>query len=279
MPHSQTHLSRNSARTPVPALKSFAALGAGLWLLAGCAVTERRPVEPTSCAFLGKDCSKLKPGAEGQLALRYVNPAAHWSRYDKVMIEPVTFWGGQDSQYSPEDQRALLDYFYRSLRTHLGQHFQIVDQAGPGVMKVQLAITDVESATPGLRSVSMIVPQAHMLSNLGYAATDKFPFVGGAQAEGRITDAASGEVLAMAVDRRIGEATSRPVSSGNGATPKTPWMPGRSTPPTGSRTGPRARKSLDPGGSAAFGLRGGPPFHFMGTEHLNSLSTKRFLIL
>jgi hypothetical protein len=204
MPRSQPHRSRHAARLPISALKTFAMLGAGLWLLAGCAVTEQRPVGSTSCAFLGKDCAKLKPGAEGQMALRYVNPAAPWRRYDKIMIEPVTFWGGQDSPYSPEEQQALLDYFYQSLRTHIGEHFQIVDKAGPGVMKIQLAVTDVQSATPGLRSVSMIVPQAHMISNIGYLATDEFPFVGGGQAEARITDAASGEVLAMAVDRRIG---------------------------------------------------------------------------
>jgi hypothetical protein len=195
---------QNHIFTPIPVIKSFAALGAGLLLLTGCAVTEQRPVEPTSCAFLGKDCAKLKPGTEGQAALRYVNPAAKWSQYTKVMIEPVTFWGGQGSQYSPEEQQALLDYFYQSLQKHLGEKFQVVGKAGPGVMKIQVAVTDAESATPVMRSVTMIVPQAHMLSNIKYLVTDTFPFVGGAQGEARITDAATGEVLAMAVDHRIG---------------------------------------------------------------------------
>ncbi|MGZ8218343.1 DUF3313 domain-containing protein [Methylomagnum sp.] len=194
----------NRFQNRTPTLKSFAALGVGLSLLGGCAVTEQRPVELGSCAFLGKDCARLKPGAEGQAALRYVNPAAQWSRYGKVMIEPVTFWGGQESQYSPEQQQALLNYFHQSLQKHLGEKFQVVDKAGPGVMKVQAAVADAEGSTLGLRSISMIVPQAHMLSNIVYLATDKFPFVGGAQGEARITDATTGEILTMAVDRRIG---------------------------------------------------------------------------
>ena len=65
-------------------------------------------------------------------------------------------------------------------------------------------MVDAEAATPGLRSVSMIIPQAHLLSNLRYLATGTFPFVGAAQGAGKISDALTGEVLAAAVDRRIG---------------------------------------------------------------------------
>jgi uncharacterized iron-regulated membrane protein len=90
------------------------------------------------------------------------------------------------------------------LQEQLGKKFQIVNNAGPGVLRLQAAMTDAETATPVLRSVSMIIPQAHMLSNLKYLATGTFPFVGGAQAEMKLTDAVTGEVLAEAVDKRIG---------------------------------------------------------------------------
>jgi len=52
--------------------------------------------------------------------------------------------------------------------------------------------------------VTMIVPQAHLLSNLKYLATGTFPFVGGAQAEVKITDSVTGKVLAEGVDKRLG---------------------------------------------------------------------------
>lgn len=67
-----------------------------------------------------------------------------------------------------------------------------------------MALVDVEAANPGLRSISMIVPQAHMLANLKYLATGSMPFVGAAQAEAKITDSVSGQILALSVDKRIG---------------------------------------------------------------------------
>jgi len=71
-------------------------------------------------------------------------------------------------------------------------------------MKINVAIVDAEAATPVLRTISMLVPQAHMLANLKYLATGPFPFVGGAQAEAKVTDSVSGQILALAVDKRVG---------------------------------------------------------------------------
>ena len=67
-----------------------------------------------------------------------------------------------------------------------------------------MALVDAEAANPGLRSISMIVQQAHMLANLKYLATGSMPFVGTAQAEAKITDSVSGQILALSVDKRIG---------------------------------------------------------------------------
>ncbi len=72
------------------------------------------------------------------------------------------------------------------------------------MLKHTVAITDADTATPVLRSISMIVPQAHVVSNLDYLATGTFPFVGSAQGEAKITDAVTGELLAAGVDKRIG---------------------------------------------------------------------------
>lgn len=52
---------------------------------------------------------------------------------------------------------------------------RIVNKAALGVMKIQVAVTDAEASTPGLRSVSMTVPHAHALANIAHLATDQFP--------------------------------------------------------------------------------------------------------
>jgi Protein of unknown function (DUF3313) len=60
----------------------------------------------------------------------------------------------------------ICNFLYQALRDQLGKKFRLVVQAGPGVMLVQVAITDVQAATPVLRSVTMVIPQARTLSTL-----------------------------------------------------------------------------------------------------------------
>jgi hypothetical protein len=177
-----------------------------LLLLSACTTTQKVAVNQAdlNCAFLANDCSLLTIGGKDQTGLRYINPAAQWTQYNKVLIDPVTFWGGDSTQISASDQQMLVNYFSQQLNKELGQKFQIVTQPGPGVMKLDFAIVDAEAATPVLRSISMIVPQAHMLANLKYLATGTMPFVGAAQAEAKITDSVTGQILALAVDKRIG---------------------------------------------------------------------------
>lgn len=178
-----------------------------LLLITACTTTEKVPLseDAVNCGLLGNSCGmRLTPGAKDQASLRYVNPDAQWTRYSKVMIDPVTFWGSDMTRVPATDQKVLVNYFNQQLQQQLGKKFAIVSQAAPGVLKLQAAMTDAETATPVLRSVSMIIPQAHMLSNLKYLTTGTFPFVGGAQAEIRVTDAKTGEVLFEAVDKRIG---------------------------------------------------------------------------
>lgn len=184
----------------------FPVLAACLLSVTGCATTEKAELKPggLNCAFLGSDCSKLSPGPKDGAALRYNNPQADWTKYNKVLVSPVTFWGGDTTQVSAADQQELVNYFNQKLKEKIGEKMPLADRPGPGVLKLDVAMTDAETATPVLRSISMIVPQAHMLSNLKYLATDTFPFVGGAQGEAKITDSVTGQTLALVVDRRIG---------------------------------------------------------------------------
>ncbi|HBZ72622.1 MAG TPA: DUF3313 domain-containing protein, partial [Deltaproteobacteria bacterium] len=157
------------------------------------------------CPFLGPSlCAKLTPGTSGQIDLRYVNPNAQWTQYKKVLIEPVTFWGSEDTTVSAADQRILTNFLYQALQSQLGQKFQVVDKPGPGVMVVQTALLDATTATPGLRSVSVVEPHVRAVATLKYLATGTYPFVGSASAEGKATDSLTGQVLAAGVSKRVG---------------------------------------------------------------------------
>jgi hypothetical protein len=176
------------------------------FVASGCYVTQQASLESVKkSGFLG-DYSRLTPGntEKGQALLRYLNPAANWRQYNKVIIDPVTFWGDDKSKISPDTQLALTTYFHAALEKDCAGKLQVVDQPGPGVMKLQVAITDAESATPVLRTVSLVVPQARVLGRLGSLVTGSFAFSGEAQVEARLTDASTGQTLAEVVDKRLG---------------------------------------------------------------------------
>jgi len=182
-----------------------------LLVAAGCATTTQAPVgdQAAVCAFLGDSCQMLKPGQEGEAAERWVNPNAQFTQYNKVMLNVVGFFGADASKVPPKDQQTLTDFFQKSLSEEIGKKFSVVEQAGPGVLKVQVAILDAEAATPGMRSISMAVPQLRMLTTATSLGTEKFPFAGGAEAAAKITDSVSGQLLAAGVDRRMGASSMR----------------------------------------------------------------------
>ncbi len=162
---------------------------------------------PAPTGFLGSDYSLMTPPTEGsdqKAMLRYINPNITWSSYNKIMIAPVTFWAADDSKVSAADQQALCNYAYSTFVKDLGKNFAIVDQPGPGVMKISLALTDATSAVPVLRGISVVVPQARVLSAMKMAATGTYSFVGSAQGAFKANDSVSGELLAAAVDKRVG---------------------------------------------------------------------------
>ena len=198
---------------------SFALLAGAAVLtsvLSACAATSQGQVAlqqetptgqtaPTGAAqFLGSDASLLQPGAEGQAAFIYINPNVQWSNYKKILLKPVEFWDTPDSGVSPDNQKMLTSYFYNSLQKNLQQNFTIVDQPGPGVVTFAVAIINAEAATPGLRSVSLVIPQARILNYAQSLATGHAAFAGSAEAAFKATDSVTGQLLAESVDKRIG---------------------------------------------------------------------------
>ena len=133
-----------------------------------------------------------------------MNPQGKFTQYDKVTIVVVGFFGSDPGKVSPKDEQRLTDLFYKNLQEALAKRYQVVDEAGPGVMKVEVALLDAEAATPGVRSITMVVPQLRLLS-AGYAVVaGTYPFSGGGQAAAKVTDSMTEEVLGLGVDRRAG---------------------------------------------------------------------------
>src|SRR2546428_5871533 len=117
----------------------------------GCAHRHAAPAEEMSGCL--DEYALLREGGPNDPALVYLAPDANWAAYDKVLLEPVTLWRSGRKSLEPvpkEDLLRLVSDFQSAVRTGLGEGFRIVDQAGPGVMRIRLAITDARASDPVL---------------------------------------------------------------------------------------------------------------------------------
>jgi hypothetical protein len=192
----------------------LAAIATTVMLSSGCSqtVSEQPAVvkqvesgaSSAASGFFGRDISLLQPGQEGEAAMVYVSPNVTWRRYDKIMLEPVEFWDSADSTVSPVDQHMLTAYAYNKLKEDLQKDFTLVDQGGPGVMVLQVALVNASASIPVLRSVSVVIPQARVINLAQSLATGSYAFVGSAEAMMKASDAVSGQLLLAAIDKRAG---------------------------------------------------------------------------
>jgi len=189
------------------ALICSATLVCALALSLACTTTKEQKVEVNSqmTGFLGDAYSLLKPGTPGQIALRYVNEDADWASYHAGLLEPIQFWAGSDSKLPVDAQQMLASYFYNALKANLEkQNITLTDLPAKGVIRIQLAITDVTKATPVLRTVSVLIPQARVINQAQELLTGTYGFSGSAELAIKATDAKTGELLAAGIDRRSG---------------------------------------------------------------------------
>lgn len=175
-------------------------------LMAACAGTQQARDVQTS-GFLGSDYELLHQGQEGEALLVYRKPDVDWKAYDKIKLDPVTIWAGEESafeDFSKPDRQELANTLYTAIHQELEQDYTMVNATGPGVLHLQVALTDAQTSYPTMDTISSIVPQALLISEAKDLATGKPSFVGEASGETKMSDGASGELLAAAVDRRVG---------------------------------------------------------------------------
>jgi hypothetical protein len=194
--------SRKNQRSASAALLALLACAA-----LGCAANgeQQQAGKVLRTSFL-KNYDELQSGKEGQALLRYVNPGADFSRYDKIKLDPVMVWTKQGSSLAdqPMDEvQSLVDHLDASLRESLGRDYQLVEKPGPGVMRLRVAITEADGAPAVMGTVSGTGPGAHMIQGARKLATGTSTFVDSAGVEAELLDSQTEERLAAAIDRRV----------------------------------------------------------------------------
>jgi hypothetical protein len=156
--------------------------------------------------FLG-DYSGFKPGPGGGANWVYFRKDVEFGKYKKVMFDQVTFYLKEDAKekgIQPEDIKDLTEAFDNAVRENIGVYYPLVNQPGPDIMRIRVAITDLVPSKPGMSAVSTITPIGLGLSVIKKAVTGKHTGVGETGMEMEAIDSMTNERLAAAIDWQSG---------------------------------------------------------------------------
>jgi hypothetical protein len=136
-------------------------------VLAGC-VSPNQAASVKPSGFLGDSAALLQKGGKSDFLLVYRKKDLDWKVYSKIILDPVTLWGIENSKL-PSDQLAdfqkLVDQFYAMLKARLSKDYELTDTPSGGAMRIQIAIINGERANAPLKIAKGFIPYA------GYADT------------------------------------------------------------------------------------------------------------
>lgn len=174
-------------------------------VLAGAQGTEDPPEEASTAAepsgFLG-DYSDLEPHPKkGEDLLVYRKAEGVLAHYDQFLIENPLIYFRPDAKgvgVDPEELKMLADFLRQAVVEQLDKGgYRIVEEAGPGVLRVRSAITDVNPVNPASNIGSKVAGAA-----LGVGLLVPRVDLGGASIEVEMLDGESGERVAAVVAQR-----------------------------------------------------------------------------
>jgi len=149
----------------------------------------------------------LKPGPEGGVKERYLKPGVDFKKYDKIMLDSVVFFMADDAEYkgiNAEDMKELSDAFNKAFVDIVGKNYMLVAEPGPDVMRVRVAITQLEPGKPGKSAMTTVLPIGLAFSFLKKGASGSYPGVGKTGMEVEFLDSLTNERIGAAVDYQAG---------------------------------------------------------------------------
>jgi len=145
-----------------------------------------------------KEQAMLKPDLDIKGVGRHVYPGVNIHDYPKVLIGAITVYYADDSKskaIDPDVLRLVTDKMRNSMTLNLARHVEIVDEPGPGVALLNVAIVKVNYQNKkrgllGYTPAGFIATSAGNAANLRVALAD-------AKIQGESVDSVSGKKLTI----------------------------------------------------------------------------------
>ena len=127
--------------------------------------------------------------------------------YNKILLDPIilSLKASQTSDgFDPAELNKLTKEFQKEIRFGLGKEFTFVKEPGPGVLRVSIALTGVESPNKAGAILSTVLPVGLLLSAASKVTTGEHTGVGSATMEAVLSDAQTGKIIVVGLDRYAG---------------------------------------------------------------------------
>ena len=138
----------------------------------------------------------------------YINKKAGWGKYDKVMLDDIVFMIADEAKFKGFEAKELADLadaFSKAIMMNLAGLYEFTDKPGPGVMRLRVALTNLNPNNPVTGTITTIIPVGILASGVKKGATGEHIGMGEVAFEGEILDSQSGEILAAVMDAESGK--------------------------------------------------------------------------
>ena len=171
--------------------------------LLGCASSNN-----VNSGFLGDTAMYAKLAlSEKNLDKTWVDPDADLNKYHKVMLDQVVFYFKEDAEtkvIDPDEIKELTDAFNEAFIKEIKPNYPIVAEAGPDVLRVKIAIVDIEPSNRALDSITSVMPMGIAINLIKTGAGGAGTGVGSAAMEVMLIDSQSNTVIALGKDIEVG---------------------------------------------------------------------------
>jgi len=156
------------------------------------------------------DYSKLEPKGDTREAYSFRDPSADMGKYDKLMVDRIKIYLKEDApsrQIDPTELKELADYFHQAIVKAVEPAYPVVNEPGPNVLRLRIAITDLVPNAPESSVVTLVVPfvwVGEAGAGVAKGKAGSTPFLGEATVEAEALDGVSGKQLAAYIEERVG---------------------------------------------------------------------------
>ena len=157
------------------------------------------------------DYSRIKPVGGDSDTYKYRDPSVDVAKYNRLMIDRIKIFLSEDADYKgidPAELKELVDYFHQAIEKAVGDAYPVVREAGPDVLRLRIAVTDLVPNKPEASVVTLVVPflwVGDAGAGVAQGNAGSTPFVGHASIELEALDSSSSQQVVAYIETRMGK--------------------------------------------------------------------------